>query len=53
LILVGALFPLDGGRRRERKKKRKEEKIIMGKEGFPGVGLALLTVQWVAAVMCN
>jgi hypothetical protein len=51
LILVGALFPLDGGRRREAKKKKK--KIAVEKKGFPGAGLTLLAVQQVAAVRCN
>jgi hypothetical protein len=49
LILVGALFLLDGGRRREGKKQEKE-KITVGKEGFPGAGPTLLAVQWVATV---
>jgi hypothetical protein len=53
LILVGALFPLDGGRRIEGKNKEKKEKITMGKKGFPGAGPALQAVQWVAAVRCN
>jgi hypothetical protein len=48
LILVGALFPLDGG---EEEKERK--KTAMGKEGFPRAGPSLLAVQWVAAVRCN
>jgi hypothetical protein len=34
LILVGALFPLDGGRRREGKKKEKK-KNCYGEGGFP------------------
>jgi hypothetical protein len=39
LILVDALFPLDGGRRREGKKRtEKKKKITMVKEGFPGAG---------------
>jgi hypothetical protein len=40
LILVGALFLLDGGKRREGKKKEIKEKITMGEEGFPGAGPA-------------
>jgi hypothetical protein len=45
LILVGALFPLDGGggvEKERRKKKRK--KIAMMKEGFPRAGPTLLAV---------
>jgi hypothetical protein len=61
LILVGALFLLDGGKGREgkkkeekeRKKKRRKKKITMGKEGFSRAGPTLLAVQWVAAVRCN
>jgi membrane protein implicated in regulation of membrane protease activity len=56
LILVGALFLLDGRRReRKEKEKRKERriKITMGKEGLPGAGPSLLAVQQVAAVRCN
>jgi hypothetical protein len=34
LTLVGALFPVDGGRRRE-KEKTKEEKNHHGEGGFP------------------
>jgi hypothetical protein len=45
LILVGALFLLDGGRRREGKKKEKKKKITMGKEGFPRARSTLLAVQ--------
>jgi hypothetical protein len=52
LILVDALFPHNGGRR-EGKKKERRKKITMEKEGFPGVGLALLAVQLVAVVRCN
>jgi hypothetical protein len=51
LILVDALFPLDGGRRKERRKK--EKKIAVGEEGFPRAGPALLAVSWVTAVRCN
>jgi hypothetical protein len=43
LILVDALFPLDGGRREEGKKKKKRE-IAMGEEGSSGAGPTLLTV---------
>jgi hypothetical protein len=32
LILVGALFPLDGGRRKEGKKKEKKKKSPRGRE---------------------
>jgi hypothetical protein len=46
LILVGALFPLDGGRRREGKKKK--EKIHHEKVA----GCALMSVQKVPAVRC-
>jgi hypothetical protein len=35
LILVGALFPLDGGRRREGKKKEKKKKNHCGEGPFP------------------
>jgi hypothetical protein len=52
LILVGALFLLDGRRRREQRKK-KREKHHMGEEGFPRAGSALLAVQQVTAVRCN
>jgi hypothetical protein len=34
-ILVGALFPLDGGRRRDVKKKEKKKKNLHGEGGFP------------------
>jgi hypothetical protein len=47
LILVDALFLLDGGRRREG---NKEKKITMGEEDFSGAGPALLATSWVAAV---
>jgi hypothetical protein len=55
LILVGALFLLDGGRRREGKKKKRRQKIeiTMGKEGLLEAGPALLAVQWVIAVRYN
>jgi hypothetical protein len=53
LIMVGALFPLNGGRRRAGKKKEKKKKIAMVKEGFPEDGLTFLAVQQVAAVRCN
>jgi hypothetical protein len=57
LIVVGALFPLDGGRRREGKKKEKRKekrkKITVGKEGFPRAGPAFLSVQWVSVFRCN
>jgi hypothetical protein len=55
LILVGALFMLDGGKRREKKKIRKEDrkKFTMGKEGFLEDGPALLAMQQLAAVRCN
>jgi hypothetical protein len=52
LILVDALFPLDGGRRREGKKKRERE-TAMRKEGFHGAGPTLLAVPWVAAIRRN
>jgi hypothetical protein len=51
LILVDALFLLDGVRRREAKKK--EKKITMWEEGFPWAGPALLAVQWFASVRWN
>jgi hypothetical protein len=38
LILIVALFVLDGGRRREGKKKEKKKKIAMGKEGSSRAG---------------
>jgi hypothetical protein len=41
LIVVDAVFPLDGGGKRETKKK-KEREITMGEEGFPEAGPALL-----------
>jgi hypothetical protein len=47
LILVVALFLLDGGRRREgkkRKKEKKEREITVGEEGFPGTEPASLAV---------
>jgi hypothetical protein len=60
LILVGALFLLNGGSRREGKKKenrkqerKKKKNIDVEKEDFPRPGLALLAVQCVAAVRCN
>jgi hypothetical protein len=34
----------------EKKRKKKKKKNCCGGEGFPGVGLALLAVQRVAAV---
>jgi hypothetical protein len=52
LILVDALFPLDGGRRREGKKKRERE-TAMREEGFHGAGPTLLAVPWVAAIRRN
>jgi hypothetical protein len=48
LILVDALFPLDGGRRKE----GKEKKIIIGEEGFRRTGPALLAVLWVMGCSC-
>jgi hypothetical protein len=53
LILVDALFLLDGGRRREGEKKKKGEKVAMGEEHFPRAGPALMTVLWFAGVRCN
>jgi hypothetical protein len=55
LILVGALFLLDGGRRRGGiiKNKKEEEKISVGKEGFPSTRPTLLAVQQVTAVRSN
>jgi hypothetical protein len=50
LILVNALFLLDGGRRREWKKKKKE---LRGGIGFPGAGPALLAMPQVDAVRYN
>jgi hypothetical protein len=53
LILVDALFPLDGGRRREGKKKEKEKKDHHRGGEFPQ-GLTLLAgCAVVAAVRCN
>jgi hypothetical protein len=49
LILVDALFPLDGSRRREGKK----NKIAMEEDGCPRAGHALLAVSQVTAVRCN
>jgi hypothetical protein len=37
----------------EKERKNKKKKIIVGEEGFPGAGPALVSVQWVAAVRCN
>jgi hypothetical protein len=51
-FLTDALFLLDGGRRRKGKKKEKK-KIILGVEGFPRTGWAILTAKWVTAVKCN
>jgi hypothetical protein len=48
LILVGALFLLDGGG-----EKKERKKITMGKKVFPRAGPTLLAVQWVTAVRCN
>jgi hypothetical protein len=48
LILVDALFLLDGGRRREGKKK-----ITMREEGFPEAEPTLLAVAWFTAVRWN
>jgi hypothetical protein len=49
LILLGALFLLDGGG----EEKERGKKITMGREGFPRPGLNLLTVQWVIVVRNN
>jgi hypothetical protein len=43
LILVDALFPLDGGRRGYWGV-GKERKIAVGEDGFPKAGPSLLTV---------
>jgi hypothetical protein len=48
LILVDALFPLDGERRRKLKKKNHH----VGGE-CPGAESTLLAMLWVAAVRCN
>jgi hypothetical protein len=60
LILVDALFPLDGGRRREGKKSRKikGERNCCGRNccrggGFPRAGPTLLAVLCVTGVRCN
>jgi hypothetical protein len=49
LILVDALFPLDGGRRREEKKKKSPWR----EEGFPWAGPTLLGMSQVAAIRSN
>jgi hypothetical protein len=46
LILVDALFLLDGGRRREGKKKRKREKLPCGRRVSSGCAMS-------TAVRCN
>jgi hypothetical protein len=38
LIVIGALFPLDGGGEEKERKKEERKKITMGKEGFPRAG---------------
>jgi hypothetical protein len=43
MILVGALFPLDGGEEEKERKKNCHEE-----GGFPGAGPTLLAVQWVS-----
>jgi hypothetical protein len=43
---------MEGGEEKERKEVKGKE-VIMGKEGFPGAGPTLLTVQWVAAIKYN
>jgi hypothetical protein len=57
LILVYALFLLDGGRRRrgknKKKKKRERERNHCGGGGFPGAEPTLLVVPWFTAVRCN
>jgi hypothetical protein len=55
LILLDALFLLDGGRRREGKKreKKKKKKISVQKEDFTRTGHTFLAVPQVAAVKCN
>jgi hypothetical protein len=50
LVLVDALFPLDGGRRREGKL---EKNIAMEEEGFPGARPTLQAVLWVTTIRCN
>jgi hypothetical protein len=51
LILIDAVFPLNGGKSREGKKKKRERNHCGG--GFPGAGPALLAVLQVAAVRYN
>jgi hypothetical protein len=53
LILVGALFPVDGRRRREGKRKRKEEKKLpWGRRVSLGLPCWLCGLL-IAAVRCN
>jgi hypothetical protein len=53
LILVDALFLLNGGRRRRGKRKKKEREIAVGEEGLPGARHTLLAGPWVASVRYN